>query len=122
MITKLIAAMLVKKIMLEAASDKNEETIKLVKKPGEKGSTRLEVNVNFNCMKDRIPMYCEKIVVSAAHATNVSYEEMLKHLATTHELIGEISKEESTQKTREVSDEDQQDQQPDHDAGARQQG
>ena len=34
MIGKIIAGLMVKQIMLEAASDKNEETIKLVKKPG----------------------------------------------------------------------------------------
>lgn len=122
MIAKLIAAMLVKKIMLEAASDSAKETIKLTKQPGKKGSRELELNVRFKCERNRIPMYCEKIIVSAASAANVSFEEMIKHITTCHELMGEISEEKTATKKKEVSDEDQPDQQPDHDAGARQQG
>lgn len=109
MIAKLIAAMLVKKIMLEAASDNAMETIKLTKQPGKKGSRELELNVRFKCEMNRIPMYCEKIIVSAANAANVSFEEMIKHITTCHELMCEISKEESTSTWRD-KDEGQQDQ------------
>lgn len=42
MIAKLIASLLVKQIMLEAASDNAKETIKLTKQPGKKGSRELE--------------------------------------------------------------------------------
>lgn len=122
MIAKLIASLLVKQIMLEAASDNAKETIKLTKQPGKKGSRELELNVRFKCERNRIPMYCEKIIVSAASATNVSFEEMIKHITTCHELMGEISEEKTATKKKEVSDEDQPGQQPDHDAGARQQG
>lgn len=122
MIAKLIAGLLVEQIMLEAASDNAKETIKLTKQPGKKGSRELELNVRFKCERNRIPMYCEKIIVSAASATNVSFEEMIKHITTCHELMGEISEEKTATKKKEVSDEGQQDQQPDHDAGARQQG
>ena len=122
MIAKLIAGLFVKQIMLEAASDNAKETIKLTKQPGKKGSRELELNVRFKCERNRIPMYCEKIIVSAASATNVSFEEMIKHIITCHELMGEISEEKTATKKKEVSDEDQPDQQPDHDAGARQQG
>ena len=121
MIGKIIAGLMVKQIMLEAASDKNEETIKLVKKPGKKKSKELEINVRFECVPDRIPVYMVKLVDSAASATNVSFDEMIKHLKTSHELMCEISKEESTSTWRD-KDEGQQDQQSDHDAGSRQQG
>ena len=78
--------------------------------------------MRFKCKRNRIPMYCEKIIVSAASAANVSFEEMIKHITTCHALMGEISEEKTATKKKEVSDEDQPDQQPDHDAGARQQG
>ena len=122
MIGKIIASLMVKQIMLEAASDKAEETIKLVKKPGKKKSKELEINVRFECVPDRIPVYIVKLVESAANATNVSFDEIIKHITTCHELMGEISEEKTTTTKKEVSDEDQPDQRPHHDAGARQQG
>lgn len=105
MIAKLIAGLMVKNIMLEAAGDKNEETIKLVKKPGKKKSKQLEINVRFECVPDRIAIYMVKLVESAAEATHVSFDEMIRHIKTTRELMYEISEEES-QTTREVKDED----------------
>ena len=93
MIAKLIAQLMVEQTMIEAARDKREEKIKLVKKPGKKGATQLAVRVSFECARDRIPIYVEKIVDAAATATEVSYEEMLKHLKTTHELVCEIGQE-----------------------------
>lgn len=106
MIAKLIAGLLVKQIMLEAASDKTEETIKLTKEPGKEGSTELAIRVKFKCERARIPMYCEKIIASAASAANVSFEEMIKHVTTCHELMGEVSKEKTTKKNKEAKDED----------------
>lgn len=106
MIGKVIAMLMVEQIMLEAARDKNEETINLTKQPGKKGSRELELNVRFKCERNRIPIYCEKIIVSAASATNVSFEEMIKHITTCHELMGEISKEKTATKKKEATDED----------------
>lgn len=106
MIGKVIAMLVVKQIMLEAARDKTEETIKLTKKPGKKGSNKLEINVMFNCAPDRIPIYCEKIIKTAANATNVSFEEMIKHLTTCHQLIDEVSDEETKENKKEATDED----------------
>lgn len=106
MIYKIIAMLMVKQTMLEAARDKTEETIKLTKKPGEKGSNELEINVKFNCSPDRIPIYCEKIIKTAANATNVSFEEMIKHLTTCHELMDEVASEETKDNKKEVMDED----------------
>lgn len=106
MIAKLIAGLLVKQIMLEAASDKNEETIKLTKEPGKEGPTELAIKVKFKCKRNRIPMYCEKIIASAASAANVSFEEMIKHVTTCHELMGEVSKEKTTTKNKEAKNED----------------
>ena len=105
MIAKLIARLMVKNIMLEAAGDKNEEMIKLVKKPGKKKSKELEIRVRFECAPDRIAIYMVKLVESAAEATHVSFDEMLQHIKTSRELMYEISEEES-QTTREVKDED----------------
>lgn len=115
MIAKIIAGLMVRQTMLEAARDKNEETIKLVKKPGEKGSNKLDINVSLNCSKDRILIYLKKIIKSAARMTNVSFDEMINHLKITHELIDDVSREESNT-TKEGSSEDQQGQQPNHDA------
>lgn len=93
MISKLIAKLLVEQTMIEAATDKHEEKIKLVKRPGKKNAAQLAIRVSFECQRDRIPIYVDKIVDAAATATDVSYEEMLKHLKTTHDLIGEMSQE-----------------------------
>ena len=104
MIAKLIAGLLVERIMLEAASDEAKETIKLTKEPGREGSTELALSVRFKCERNRIPMYCEKIIASAASATSVSFEEMIKHITTCHELMGEISKEKTITKNKEAKD------------------
>ena len=103
---KVIAMLMVKQIMLDAARDKTEETIKLTKKPGKKGSNKLEINVIFNCVQDRIPIYCEKIIKTAANATNVSFEEMIKHLTTCHQLMDEVASEETKDNKKEATDED----------------
>lgn len=105
MIAKLIAGLMVKNIMLEAASDKDEETIKLIKKPGKNKSKELEIRVRFECVPDRIAIYMVKLVESAAEATHISFDEMIQHIKTSRELMYEIS-EEKSQTTREVKDED----------------
>ena len=102
MISRLIAKLLVEQTMIEAATDKREEKIKLVKRPGKKNAVQLAVRVSFDCTRDRIPIYVDKIVDAAAVATEVSYEEMLKHLKTTHDLVCEIGQE----ITQEADDED----------------
>lgn len=93
MIGKIIAGLMVRQIMLDAARDEERETIEMVKNPGRKGSNELKINVRSNCSKDRILIYLEKIIKSAANATNVSFEEMIKHLTTCHELIDDVSEE-----------------------------
>lgn len=105
MIAKLIAGLMVKNIMLEAAGDKKEEMIKLVKKPGKKKSKELEIGVHFECVPDRIAIYMVKLVEAAAEVTHVSFDEMIRHIKTSRELMNEISKEKS-QTTREAKDED----------------
>ena len=97
MISKLIAKLLVEQTMIEAATDKHEEKIKLVKRPGKKNAAQLAIRVSFECQRDRIPIYVDKIVDAAAAATEVSYDEMLKHLKTTHELVCEMNQENKTQ-------------------------
>ena len=106
MIAKLIAGLMVKNIMLEAAGDKNEETIKLVKKPGKKKSKQLEINVHFECAPNRIAIYMVKLVESAANAAHVSFDEMIQHIKTARELMNAISEEERTHTAREAKDED----------------
>jgi hypothetical protein len=95
---------MVKNIMLEAAGDKNEEMIKLTKKPGKKKSKELEIRVQFECVPDRIAIYMVKLVESAAEATHISFDEMIQHIKTARELMYEISEEAQT--TREVKDDD----------------
>lgn len=105
MIGKIIAMLMVEQIMLEAARDKTEETIKLTKKPCNKKSKELEIRVHFECAPDRIAIYMVKLVEAAAEATHVSFDEMIRHIKTSRELMNEIS-EEKSQTTREVKDED----------------
>lgn len=105
MIAKLIARLMVKNIMLEAAGDKKEEMIKLVKKPGKEKSKELEIRVHFECVHARIAIYMVKLVEAAAEATHVSFDEMIRHIKTSRELMNEISEEES-QTTRGVKGED----------------
>lgn len=93
MITKLIAGLMVRQILLDAASDETEDTITLVKKPGKKKSKELMVNISFHCKEDRLVVYCEKLIKAAADATNISFEEMVKHIGTCHELIDDVSEE-----------------------------
>jgi len=102
MISRLIAKLLVEQTMIEAATDKREEKIKLVKRPGKKNAAQLAIRVSFECQRDRIPIYVDKIVDAAAAATEVSYEEMLKHLKTTHDLVCEMGQE----RTQGADDED----------------
>ena len=93
MITKLIAGLMVRQILLDAASDETEDTITLVKRPGKKKSKELMVNISFHCKEDRLVVYCEKLIKAAADATNISFEEMVKHIGTCHELIDDVSEE-----------------------------
>ena len=98
MLAKIIAGLMTKQIMLEAANDKSEDTIKLTKKPGKKKANAMEVLVQFNCKPDRIPVYMVKLVETAAGATEVSFDDMLEYIKTCHEIMQEIS----TEQTKEV--------------------
>ena len=84
---------MVRQILLDAASDETEDTITLVKKPGKEKSKELMISISFQCKEDRLVVYCEKLIKAAADATNVSFEEMVKHIGTCHELIGDVSEE-----------------------------
>ena len=100
MLAKLIAKHMVKTTMLEAARDESEDTIRLTKSPGKKSTNEFMATVSFRCPRDRIPLYVERITVSAAKATDVTFDEMIKHLRTEHELVQEITKETITKEVR----------------------
>ena len=91
MLAKLIAKHIVKTTMLEAARDENEDTIQLTKIPGKKDADNFMATVSFRCPVDRILLYVERIIVSAAKATDMTFDEMIKHLKTEHELVDEIT-------------------------------
>ena len=42
----------------------------------------------------------ERIIVSAAKATNTTFDEMIKHLKTEHELVQEITEETITKEVK----------------------
>ena len=46
------------------------------------------------------PLYVERIIVSAAKATNTTFDEMIKHLKTEHELVQEITEETITKEVK----------------------
>ena len=100
MLAKLIAKHMVKTTMLEAARDENENTIQLTKSPGTKDTNNFMATVSFRCPMNRIPLYVERIIVSAANATNVTFDEMIDYLKTEHELMQEITKETITKEVR----------------------
>ncbi|MBR3053136.1 MAG: hypothetical protein IKG59_03310 [Firmicutes bacterium] len=100
MLAKLIAKHMVKTTMLEAARDESEDTIRLTKGPGKKSTKEFMATVNFRCPLDRIPLYVERIIVSAAKATDVTFDEMIDYLKTEHELMQEITKETITKEVK----------------------
>lgn len=100
MLAKLIAECMVKHAMLEAARDESEDTVRLTKSPGTKDTNNFMATVSFRCPVDRIPLYVERIIVSAAKAMDVTFDEMIKHLKTEHELMQEITKETITKEAK----------------------
>ena len=100
MLAKLIAKCMVKHTMLEAARDESEDTVRLTKSPGTKDANNFMATVSFRCPVDRIPLYVERIIVSAAKAMDMTFDEMIKHLKTEHELVDEITTETITKEVK----------------------
>lgn len=100
MLAKLIAKHMVKTTMQEAARDESEDTVRLTKSPGTKDTNNFMATVSFRCPMNRIPLYVERIIVSAANATNVTFDEMIDYLKTEHELMQEITKETITKEVK----------------------
>lgn len=92
-LAEIIAALLVKQTMLEAAADEHEDKIVLIKLAGKEGATETEIRVHFEGPVDRIPMYATKVVEAAAGATNVPFDRMINHIKTYHELMQAVSEE-----------------------------
>ena len=92
-LAEIIAALLVKQTMLEAAADEHEDKIELIKLAGKEGATEAEIRIHFESPMDRIPMYATKVVEAAAGATNVPFDKMINHIKTYHELLQAVSEE-----------------------------
>ena len=106
MIGKIIAMLMVKQTMLEAAADEHEDKIELIKFAGKEGATEAEIRIHFESPMDRIPMYATKVVEVAAGVTNVPFDRMINHIKTYHELLQAVSEEQVEKK--EYSHEDKQ--------------
>ncbi len=88
MLAKMMAKMLLKRIIREASENGREDTIQLRKKKS--GTHALEVEVNISCRPEMLSVYLDKLLIAAAKATDSSFEELIGHVQTTHTLMAEI--------------------------------
>lgn len=124
-VVKDLAKSAVGDVMLAAATNESEESITLVRRAGSAEEKNLNIKVEIHSARVTLPLYVCRIIESAARASGVSYMKMVNLASVYHELAGEISDQSFDvveKDEKEGSDEGQQNQQPNHDDGARQQG
>lgn len=68
-----------------------EESILLVKAPGNEDAEALMCSITFKCSAAAMPVYISQIIEAAAMSCGVSYEEMSTHVNTIHKIMDRIT-------------------------------